>query len=121
MSYKLPGESRLTAADKKVYELIKYLVYLKNKYIEEHGVGCFCGAEYSRTVHELDLLQYLVVEDARGGHLDPRFQMDEILEQFAKAKAILDEATKSCIQYCIDVLEEYVQAFELAQEIKRKC
>lgn len=118
MSYKLPGESRLTVADKDVYKMITYLVYRKNEYIKGHKIHCLDLA-YSRTVHGLDLLQYLVVEDHGGGRLDPRFQMQEIVEEFNKAKIILDEPTIKCIQYCIDVLEEYVQAFEVAQTIQK--
>ena len=74
MSYKLTNGSQLTVADKDVYEMITYLVYRKNEYIKGHKIHCLDLA-YSRTVHGLDLLQYLVVEEPHGGRLDPRFQI----------------------------------------------
>lgn len=123
MSYQVPGGSKLIAADKDVHEMIKYLVYKKNEYIKEHGYNnnYVSISSYSVVVHGLDLLQYLVVQDVRGPSICPRGEMEEIVEQFKKAKIILDETTIKCIQHCIDVLEEYVQAFEIVQEMKKQC
>ncbi len=121
MPYKLPGGSQLTSADEEVHYIIKDLVHRKNAYIEYHGTGCVGGAAYSRTVHGLDLLQYLVLEEGHSGRLHPRFQMDELLGEFEEAKKILDNGTINLIQHCIDVLEGYVQTFEVAAAIKKHC
>jgi len=106
----------LLCADEKVHNLIKELIDVKNLYIKENRIGCKCGAEYSRTLHTLDLLQYLVVEKRSASYI--RSEMELALENFEIAKQILNTDTIEKIQYCIDVLEEYVVAAEVMQNLK---
>lgn len=108
----------LYVADEEVYKLISKNIKVKNKFVEINMNTIPETMEYSQVLHSLDLLQYLVIQE------NPQFslvyEMSLIIKKFEKTKKILNKYIIEDIQYCINILQEHIDAWNIVNSIK-KC
>lgn len=107
----------LYVADEEVYKILKKNIKIKNVFVEKNMNTCSETMEYSQVVHSLDLLQYLVVQEKPQFSLV--YKMSLINEKFDIAKIILNKYVIEDIQYCINILQEYIDAWSVINNIRK--